>query len=141
MSRLLFIVILGFFFASFSNKEIYTNQFSQQEVVQGKVKDINVETFNDLINSKKGTILDVRTPDEWTEGTIVNAQKMNFYDDDFGIQVDDLDKTKPVFVYCKRGGRSASSAAILKEKGFVKIYNLDGGMDAWKAEGEQITKQ
>ena len=65
---------------------------------------------------------------------------MNYNDDDFASQVEKLDKTKPVFVYCKRGGRSASAAEILKEKGFTKVYNLDGGITAWIDEGQEVVK-
>jgi rhodanese-related sulfurtransferase len=42
-----------------------------------------------------------------------------------------LDKKKPVAVYCRSGMRSANAANILKEMGFKKIYNLDGGYLAW----------
>ena len=88
----------------------------------------------------EGTILDVRTPEEWAEGTIPKAEKMNYHDDDFASQVESLDKTKPVYIYCKRGGRSSSAAEILKEKGFKKVYNLDGGITAWNDEGFEIVK-
>jgi rhodanese-related sulfurtransferase len=65
---------------------------------------------------------------------------MNYNSDDFASQIEKLDKTKPVFVYCKRGGRSAGAAEILKEKGFTKVYNLDGGITAWTEEGQEVVK-
>jgi rhodanese-related sulfurtransferase len=37
----------------------------------------------------------------------------------------------PVIVYCEKGGRSAIAANILVEKGFTKVYNVIGGIDAW----------
>jgi rhodanese-related sulfurtransferase len=43
-----------------------------------------------------------------------------------------LDKNKPVLVYCAAGGRSASAAKDLKKAGFKKVYDLEGGYDAWK---------
>ena len=114
-----------------SNANATTQEVIQQEEI---IVDVTVNQFKDLI-ATEGTVLDVRTPEEWAEGIIPNAKKMNFHDDDFASQVDHLDKTKPVFVYCKRGGRSASAAEILKEKGFTKVYNLDGGISAWKDAG------
>jgi rhodanese-related sulfurtransferase len=43
-----------------------------------------------------------------------------------------LDKNKPVLVYCAAGGRSASAAKDLKKAGFKKVYDLEGGYDAWE---------
>jgi thiol-disulfide isomerase/thioredoxin len=43
-----------------------------------------------------------------------------------------LDKNKPVYTYCLVGGRSAAAAARLREEGFKEVYNLQGGITAWK---------
>lgn len=119
-----------------SNANATTQEVIQQEEI---IVDVTVSQFKDLI-ATEGTVLDVRTPEEWAEGTIAKAEKMNYHNDDFATQVEKLDKTKPVFVYCKRGGRSASAAEILKEKGFTKVYNLDGGITAWMDEGNEVVK-
>jgi len=97
--------------------------------------DVNAPTFKKLIETKPGQVLDVRTPEEWAEGIINGAIKMNYYDKDFSKQLDKLDKTKPVYVYCKVGGRSGSAAKELEKKGFKLVYNLDGGIKAWDKEG------
>jgi rhodanese-related sulfurtransferase len=39
---------------------------------------------------------------------------------------DKLDKTQPVYIYCRSGNRSAKSAIRLQEMGFEKIYDLEG---------------
>jgi len=41
-------------------------------------------------------------------------------------------------VYCKSGNRSAKCAAKMKDAGFVKIYDLDGGIAKWKYKGFEI---
>lgn len=102
---------------------------------------VDAKTFSELSTSQSGTVLDVRTPEEWAEGTLKNAVKMNYHDDNFAEQVEKLDKNAPVFIYCKKGGRSASAADILKEKGFTKVYNLDGGITSWQENGFEIVKQ
>lgn len=85
------------------------------------------------------TILDVRTPGEIAGGKIdVEAEEMDFYDQNFGENLESLDKTKPVYVYCKAGGRSSSAAKMLIEKGFNEVYNLNGGIDAWKRSGYEV---
>ena len=120
-----------------ANPEATTEQITGQQEV---VVDVTVKQFKTLLIEQGGTIIDVRTPEEWAEGTIANAKKINFYDEDFASQIDIIDKTNPVFVYCKLGGRSSSAADVLKEKGFSKVYNLDGGITAWLDRGNETVK-
>ncbi|GAA0873131.1 hypothetical protein GCM10009117_22780 [Gangjinia marincola] len=87
--------------------------------------------MQELIKLKKAQIIDVRTVKEFNEVHLNNAQNI-VYDDNFANKLEHLDKTKPVAVYCGRGGRSAKCAKILKEKGFEKIYDLNGGLSKWK---------
>ena len=47
-------------------------------------------------------------------------------------KIEKLDKDKPICVYCKKGGRSAKAAKRLKEIGFKKIYDLEGGITNWE---------
>ena len=80
-------------------------------------------------------IVDVRTPEEYDVSHLKNAQNICVTSDDFKEQVAKLDKEKPVYVYCKKGGRSAKAATILKEMGFTEVYDLQGGMMSWEEEG------
>ena len=84
-------------------------------------------------------LIDVRTPDEYKAGHIANAKNINFYDADFKAQMDKLDKSKPVAVYCGVGGRSGKASTILTQLGFKTIYDLQGGMTAWKAKGRKVS--
>lgn len=108
------------------------------ETAQAKVSLISPEELNE----KLGTIqlIDVRTPEEFQEGHLENAQNMNYYDDDFKQQLSVLDKNQKVYVYCKKGGRSASAAELMSEMGFTEIYDLEGGMDKWKDKGLKTVK-
>ncbi len=120
-----------------SNPNATTQEVAQ---VEATVVDVTVNQFKDLLIEQGGTVLDVRTPEEWAEGTISKAEKINFYDDNFATNIERLNKEEPVFVYCKSGGRSANAAETLKEKGFSKIYNLDGGITAWIDAGNETVK-
>lgn len=80
-------------------------------------------------------ILDVRTPEEFSSAHIDNALNIDWLGDKFVVDAEKLDKTKPVFVYCKSGGRSKSAANKLEELGFTTIYELQGGILKWDAEG------
>jgi thioredoxin 1 len=77
-------------------------------------------------------IIDVRTPDEFSGGHLQNAQNIDISDSNFEQQIETLDKSKPVFVYCLSGGRSASAASKMREIGFKEVYELDGGIMKWR---------
>lgn len=89
-----------------------------------------------LQSTPSAIVLDVRTPEEYRTGHIDGALNLNYHDADFRAQIARLDKTKPVFVYCAAGGRSGSSATMLQELGFPAVYDLKGGMKAWKSAGK-----
>lgn len=80
-------------------------------------------------------LIDVRSPQEFSGEHIDNAVNINWNGGDFAGKVSRYDKFKPIFVYCKIGGRSAQAASKLAEMGFTKIYNLDGGILKWSAAG------
>ena len=86
-------------------------------------------------NTPEGQILDVRTPEEYNGQHLDNAKNIDWNGNDFAGKVLQLDKTKPVFVYCMAGGRSKSAAMKMHELGFTEIYNLDGGILKWNAAG------
>lgn len=80
-------------------------------------------------------LVDVRTSEEFGVSHLKNSQNICVTSDDFKQKVEKLDKDKPVYVYCKKGGRSATAAAILKEMGFTKVYDLQGGITSWQEKG------
>ncbi|MEY4929610.1 MAG: hypothetical protein RI909_334 [Bacteroidota bacterium] len=83
--------------------------------------------------TENAILLDVRTEEEVASGKIANAENI-VWDDSFADKLSTLEH-KPIFIYCGSGIRSAKAAAVLKEKGYTDIYELDGGMKAWKAAG------
>lgn len=78
-------------------------------------------------------ILDVRTEDEWNDGYIPGAVNIDIYKGQgFIYEVDQLDKSKDYYVYCKAGGRSEQACAVMNQLGFDHTYNLLGGMMQWR---------
>jgi thioredoxin len=99
------------------------------------VNTIDAKSFAEKLKTNKNPqLLDVRTPEEYGVEHIDNAKNVNWNGDDFVAKVNSYDKSKPIFVYCKVGGRSAQAASKLAELGFKEIYNLDGGIMKWNAE-------
>lgn len=83
-------------------------------------------------------LVDVRTDREWESGHLKNASHFEINNTDWDSQISTLDKTKPVYVYCAKGGRSARCAKKLQKAGFTEVYDLEGGIGAWKDEGKQL---
>jgi len=89
--------------------------------------------FQEKLNSTPDAVLiDVRTPEEIAVDRIENSRNI-VYDGAFETKLADVEQ-KPVFVYCAAGKRSAKAAQILRDKGY-NVFELDGGLNAWKAAG------
>src|ERR1043165_1794475 len=81
-------------------------------------------------------LLDVRTPEEFSKGHLQNAVNINWSNSvTFEQQINFIDKSKPVFVYCLSGARSAAAAAKMRADGFAEVYELEGGIMKWRASG------
>lgn len=96
--------------------------------------------IDDFVKKYKATpnsqLLDVRTPAEWANGKLNNSICTDYLDESFAKKVEQLDKEKPVFVFCAVGGRSAKATKALKDAGFTQIYNLkEAGYNQLKAKG------
>ena len=101
-----------------------------------EIKTIDSKAFAEkMAATPNPQILDVRTPEEFTSDHIDNAKNINWLGTTFVSDVEKLDKSRPVFVYCKSGGRSQKAAEKLNELGFKTIYQLDGGILKWDAAG------
>ncbi|MDB2567906.1 rhodanese-like domain-containing protein [Flavobacteriaceae bacterium] len=80
-------------------------------------------------------ILDVRTPEEFSEGYIANATNLNIYDaNTFMSKIQSYNKENCYYLYCKSGARSAQACQIMSQLGFNNVYNLLGGITNWKGE-------
>jgi rhodanese-related sulfurtransferase len=105
-----------------------------------KENNITVNQLHDLMENEDVVILDVRTPKETAQGKIKsNALEADFFEDNFIEEaVSKIPKDKDVYVYCKGGRRSAKAVIKLRELGYAKTHNVEGGIEAWKAEGFSV---
>lgn len=83
-------------------------------------------------------LVDARTPGEVAAGKLSGAVAYDYKADEIEKAANELDKSKPVFIYCGSGIRSEKSAEILMKAGFTEIYDMKGGMKAWKAAGKEV---
>jgi len=98
---------------------------------------VNVSEAKQMIESNPYlVILDVRTLEEYKEGHIENAVWIPVTE--LESRLHELDTVKETLVYCKLGGRSATASQILVDNGFTSVYNMVGGITAWRNEGYWI---
>lgn len=87
---------------------------------------IAVDDVQARIEQEAGIILDVRTATEFESGHLEGAQNLDFLGGEFAKNIDSLDKAKTYYLYCRSGGRSGKSTALLLEAGFENAYNIGG---------------
>ncbi|NQX85987.1 MAG: rhodanese-like domain-containing protein [Flavobacteriaceae bacterium] len=112
--------------------------FSCQNTSKDGISLITSKELQELKQKGDVQLVDVRTPEEYKAAFIDGFQNIDYLSASFNSDVEKLDKTKPIIVYCKSGGRSADCAAVLKEKGFVQIFDLDGGIAQWRYDGFEV---
>ncbi len=105
-----------------------------------KVKVITPQEFRTkLANDSSAYLLDVRKPDEFTDGHLEGAHLLNWLDtDNFKHGAKSLDKTKTIYLYCRSGRRSNEAARYLTTQGY-NVVDMEGGILAWGKNGYPIT--
>ncbi|GAA0758599.1 rhodanese-like domain-containing protein [Psychroflexus lacisalsi] len=85
-----------------------------------------------LQTSKNSEIIDVRTPAEFNEGYIEGARLINIQDTStFMEEIEQLQKDKDYYVYCRSGRRSEMACQIMEKTGIENAFNLEGGIIDW----------
>jgi len=115
-----------------------TNTANSETKIQ-IMEDITPEEANILKQENKDNpnfvILDVRTPEEFSDEYIGNAVNLDYYSNTFKNDLDKLDKNKTYLIYCRSGRRSENTLNIMKDLDFREVYNVLGGITKWKSEG------
>lgn len=96
------------------------------------IQEADIQAALQLINHKNAFVLDVREPDEYKGGHILNSQLIPL--GKLKERIGELAKYKnvPVVVVCRSGTRSGTACVTLAKEGFSQAYNLAGGMMAWQ---------
>lgn len=106
--------------------------------MEGEIKLVTPEEMQVLMELEDVQLVDVRTAQERLNGFIKNSQNVDFNSPTFEKDILSLDKSKPVILYCQGGGRSSKCAEKLRDAGFVKIYDLQGGITQWRFGGFEV---
>lgn len=88
-----------------------------------------------------GIILDVRTPGEYQEEHLAEAQQLDFLNTEaFDAGIKQLDKSHTYYVYCRSGKRSHHACMKMQKQG-LKVFDMEGGILNWKKLGMPTTKE
>ena len=88
-----------------------------------------------LAQDESITVIDVRTPEEYSEGHIEGATLLDFYEPTFADQLAELERDGAYLLYCRSGNRSGQAASIMSELGFDQVYDMRGGVVAYDSAG------
>ncbi|MCB0736162.1 MAG: rhodanese-like domain-containing protein [Bacteroidetes bacterium] len=132
MKYLLAIAALTFLLACGNPKESEKTANADETIA----KDISADAFKNKIETLENELLlDVRTTVEFNSGHLKDALHIDWNSTNFEAEIKKLDNTKPVLIYCLSGGRSGAAMKRLTSLGFKEVYNLKGGISAWKQKG------
>ena len=83
-------------------------------------------------------IIDVREPWEWSVARIEGARLIPL--DVFEEMSSTLDRTRDLVLYCHHGMRSQFAAELLVHAGFIRVFNLSGGIERWRLEVDPLMR-
>lgn len=103
-----------------------------------KSETIDANAFVEAVKDNKNIqLVDSRTPQEFNKSHMNNAINIDVNNPDWKQKLSQLDKSKPVYLYCLSGSRSNDMMKAMQEEGFKEVYNLDGGLA--KLEEKHVT--
>lgn len=123
-------------------KKIFLSLALCASFVLAEVKNIDINA--DILENYQ--VIDIRKPSEWAQtGTIKNAIKISFYNEDGSVnknfveEIKKISSNKPIAIVCRSGSRSAKASALLDQNG-IEVTNLKGGMNALLSQGYVTSK-
>jgi rhodanese-related sulfurtransferase len=93
-----------------------------------------------LMNQNNSLVLDVREVKEFAEGRLPRSRHIPLAELNTRIGEIAKYKERPVLLTCRSGARSAGAARTLKKAGFTQVFQLKGGIGAWREAGLPIEK-
>ena len=95
------------------------------------IQDVSKDDVLDLLEDKSIDIIDLRTDEEFSKGSIKYSYNIDFQKREFIDNLNLLNKEKPYIIYCKSGNRSEKASLIMKSLGFKVIYHYKQGYQDW----------
>ncbi len=100
---------------------------------------LSPQIFADSVSSTRGELIDVRVWESRYNKVIKGARHIS-EKNDLKLYLDSMDLKTPLYFYCDKGQRSQMAAKEACMMGFINVYDLKGGMSAWKKEKLPVIK-
>jgi hydroxyacylglutathione hydrolase len=101
------------------------------------VSQLEPTSLNKVAGEDGLQLVDVRSPEEWSEGHLPGAIHIPLAQ--LPDRIRELNTTSPIVVHCRGGGRSSIATSFLKLHGAADVSNLMGGFEAWVTQGFEVT--
>jgi rhodanese-related sulfurtransferase len=125
---------------SASNNQTNVSQISQTN--SSTFETINtVQVLKNRLDQKNpgDVLLDVRTPQEFSDGHIKNAINIDLANPNFALEIQKLDKTKTYIIFCRSGNRALTASQEMSKIGLKTVYSKQGITD-WQTAGFETVK-
>lgn len=100
--------------------------------------DLEISEFKSKLETSVYLLVDVRTKAEYSKGYIKDAINIDYLSGDFEKKIQQLDKEMLILLYCRSGNRSRKAMKLMNIYGFKQVFNLVGGVNAWKENNSLI---
>ncbi len=115
-------------------EELPTIQETPPQIIEDITPQEAFALIQDNQDNPDFVIIDVRTPEEFTEEHIEDAINLDYYSETFQDELDTLDRDTTYLIYCRSGGRSGNALDIMAELDFREAYNMLDGINGWVEE-------
>ena len=106
--------------------------------VDAATRDISSMEAKNLLARNKPFLLDVRTPQEFSQARLSGAVLIPI--GEFQRRINEVPKNKPILVYCAVGSRSKPVADFLTQRGYKEVYHMADGIVGWYRNGFPIQR-
>ncbi len=95
-------------------------------------QNLDAAAFREAITTGQGTVLDVRTPAEFADGSLPGARNLDYLSGGLRKVLPNLDRSQAYYVFCRSGARSAQACRQMTDAGFARVFNLRGGISSYR---------
>jgi rhodanese-related sulfurtransferase len=103
---------------------------SRWQLLKQELNNLTPPAFEALRQKPGVVLIDVRTAAEYQSYHFEGAINLDYLAPEFWDRIEQLDPSATYIVYCRSGRRSTRACTLMKNGGFSRIYNLDGGLKA-----------
>ncbi len=112
----------------------------EMEAIQDGTHEVSAEDLRVTLEIEEGddrpVLLDVREDQEWAAGHLPDALHIPL--GQLEERSAEVDRSRPIVVYCASGMRSIDGSYVLKRQGFSRVSSLAGGIEAWTEAGNPL---